>query len=82
MQDTYVADPAALLKPGQVVNTRVSSYDEKSSRLSLTMRSTTGSGVGSGTSGLEKEARSVVQQARRGKVATAGVAAFVAAVGL
>ena len=73
VQDAFVSDPTAILKPGQVVTVRVVSYEDKNSRLSLTMRSTTDSGTATGPSGLERDATRAKQEARRGKNATAGV---------
>ena len=76
MQDAFVSDPTAFLKPGQVVTVRIVSYEEKNSRLSLTMRSTTDSGTATGPSGLERDATRAKQDARRGRNAAAGVLDF------
>ncbi|KAA6423398.1 MAG: elongation factor Ts, partial [Trebouxia sp. A1-2] len=51
MTDSFVSDPSTIVKNGQVVNVRVSSWDENASRLSLTMRLTTDGGANADSNG-------------------------------
>jgi len=73
LQDAFVSDPSAIVKNGQVVNVRVSSWDETASRLSLTMRLTTDGGANgdSNGAGLSDDGQ-VRRNPRQGKVATSG----------
>ncbi len=73
LQDAFVSDPSTIVKNGQVVNVRVSSWDENASRLSLTMRLTTEGGANGDSNGTglsdDGQAR---RNPRQGKVATSG----------
>jgi hypothetical protein len=73
LQDAFVSDPSTIVKNGQVVNVRVSSWDENASRLSLTMRLTTDGGANADSNGTglsdDGQAR---RNPRQGKVATSG----------
>lgn len=73
LQDAFVSDPSTIVKNGQVVNVRVSSWDENASRLSLTMRLTTdgGSNGDSTGTGLSDDGQAR-RNPRQGKVATSG----------
>ncbi|DBA78976.1 hypothetical protein WJX77_000488 [Trebouxia sp. C0004] len=73
MTDAFVSDPSTIVKNGQVVNVRVSTWDENASRLSLTMRLTTdGEASGdSGGAGLSDDGQAR-RNPRQGKVATSG----------
>ena len=72
-QDAFVSDPSTIVTNGQMVNVRVSSWDEKASRLSLTMRLTTDGGANGDSNGAglsdDGQAR---RNPRQGKVATSG----------
>lgn len=73
LQDSFVSDPSTIVKNGQVVNVRVSSWDENASRLSLTMRLTTDGGANADSNGTgltdDGQAR---RNPRQGKVSTSG----------
>lgn len=73
VQDSFVSDPSTIVKNGQQVHVRISSWDEKANRLSLTMKLTTDSGMNGSSNGAgpsdDGQAR---RTPRQGKVATAG----------
>ena len=73
LQDAFVSDPSDIVKNGQLVNVRVSSWDPAVNRLSLTMKSPTESGTyGVADGGRPSEGGQVRRNPRQGKVATAG----------
>ena len=73
LQDAFVSDPSDIVKNGQLVNVRVSSWDPAVNRLSLTMKSPTESGTyGVADGGRPSDGGQVRRNPRQGKVATAG----------
>lgn len=69
MQDSFVADPNALVSNGQTVKVRVQVWDPSKNRLSLTMKLDSGPSNASNGGGDDGQAR---RNPRQGKVATAG----------
>ena len=73
VQDSFVSDPGEIVKNGQQVHVRVSSWDEKANRLSLTMKQTTDSGMNGSSNGAGPSDNGQARRTpRQGKVATAG----------
>lgn len=74
LQDAFVSDPGAIVKNGQLVNVRISSWDPAANRLSLTMKNATDSGMnGDSNSAGPSDDGQARRNPRQGKVATAGI---------